>query len=90
MATVKIGIPEEMLALLKRSRLGTRPVIEQIKIALAIHLFQEGIISVGKAASIANEPRAAFELLLAEMGVPALRYDIKDYQQDQESFERAS
>lgn len=89
MATVEIGIPEELLALLKGSRLGDRPVQEQVRIALAIHLFQEGVISVGKAASIADEPRANFELLLAEMGIPALRYDVDDLQRDLEAFERA-
>lgn len=89
MQTVGVDIPEELLALLKRSRLGDRPVPEQIRIALAIHLLQEGVISAGKAASIAGEPRATFEALLAEMGIPALRYDVGDYEKDQEAFERA-
>jgi predicted HTH domain antitoxin len=89
MQTVEVDIPEELLTLLKRSRLGGRPVPEQVRVALAIHLLQEGVISVGKAASIAGEPRAAFELLLTEMGIPALRYDVEDYQKDREAFERA-
>ena len=89
METVEIGIPEELLGLLKHSRLGNRPVPEQVRIALAIHLFQEGIISVGKAATIAGEPRATFELLLAEMGIPTLRYGVEDYRRDREVFERA-
>lgn len=89
MQTVGVDIPEELLTLLKRSRLGDRPVPEQVRVALAIHLLQEGVITVGKAASIAGEPRATFELLLAEMGIPALRYDAEDYQQDREAFERA-
>ena len=89
MQTVEVDIPEELLTLLKRSRLGDRPVPEQVRVALAIRLLQEGVISVDKAASIAGEPRATFELLLAEMAIPALRYDVKDYQQDREAFERA-
>ena len=86
MATIEIGIPEELLALLKGSRLGDRPVQEQVRIALAIHLFQEGVISVGKAASIAGEPRANFELFLADMGVPAVRYDVDDLLEDRETM----
>lgn len=89
MQTVEIEVPEELLALLKRSRLGDRKVAEQVRVALAIHLFQEGVVSVGKAASIAGEPRGAFEILLAEMGIPALRYGVDDYKQDLEAFERA-
>lgn len=86
MESVEIGIPEELLELLKRSRLGQRPVQEQVRIALAIHLLQEGVISAGKAASIAGEPRANFELLLAEMGIPAVRYDVDDLFEDRETL----
>jgi predicted HTH domain antitoxin len=50
---------------------------------------QEGIISVGKAAKIAGEPRASFELHLAEMGIPALRYDVEDLLRDRDAFARA-
>ena len=35
------------------------------------------------------EPRATFERLLADMGMPALRYEIENYRQDREAFERA-
>jgi len=40
MQTVEVDIPEELLTLLKRSRLGDRPVPEQVRVALAIHLFK--------------------------------------------------
>lgn len=74
MKTKRVDVPEEVLSLLKESKLGQRPLADQVKAALAIHLFQEGIISVGKAAEIAGEPRATFELMLGEMGIPAVRY----------------
>lgn len=89
MPTVAIDIPEDLLNLLKRSRLGGRDTAEQVRIALAIHLLQEGVITASKAASIAGEPRAAFERLLGEMGIPSLRYDLGDYEQDRAAFERA-
>lgn len=89
MPTVGVDLPEEVVTLLKGSRLGDRPVGEQVRVALAIHLFQEGVISVGKAAAIAGEPRATFELLLGEMGIPPVRYGLEDYRQDREAFERA-
>lgn len=89
MKTKKVDVPEEVLSLLKESKLGQRPLADQVKAALAIHLFQEGVISIGKAAEIAGEPRATFELMLGEMGIPAVRYTLEDYRQDGEAFERA-
>jgi predicted HTH domain antitoxin len=89
MATVAVEVPEELVALLKTSRLGKLPVAEQVRVALAIHLFQEGVISVGKAAAIAGEPRATFELLLGEMGIPPVRYGPQDLWRDRQAFERA-
>ncbi len=82
MKTKRIDIPEELLDLLGRSRLGQRPRADQVKTALAIHLFQEGIISIGKASELAGEPRVAFELFLNDIGIPTVHYDVADYQQD--------
>jgi len=89
MQTTGVDIPQEVLTLLKGSRLGDRPVADQVRVALAIHLFQEGVISAGKAAAIAGEPRATFELLLGEMGIPPVRYGLEDLRQDRTAFERA-
>ena len=82
MQTKKIDIPAELLALLQRSRLGDRPLAAQVKAALAIHLFLEGLVSIGKAAELAGQPRVDFEWLLADMGLPTVQYDVSDYEQD--------
>jgi predicted HTH domain antitoxin len=89
MATQKMDVPEELLALLRQSRLGTRPDADRVRLALAIHLFQEGLISAGRAAELAGEPRATFELLLGDLGIPPVRYDVDDYQADVETIQRA-
>ena len=57
MATIAVEVPEELVVLLRRSRLGSRPAADQVRTALAIHLFQEGVVSVGQAAELAGEPR---------------------------------
>lgn len=80
--TQTIDVPEELLALLQRSRLGSRAGADQVRAALAIHLFLEGLISIGKAAELAGVPRVEFELLLVEMGLPTVRYDLADDEQD--------
>ena len=89
MTTRTIDVPEDILVLLRQSRLGGRPEAEQVRMALAVHLFQQGVISVGRAAELAGEPRATFELLLGEMGIPPVRYDLEDYERDKEAIERA-
>lgn len=82
MKTTTIDIPEEVLALLQRSRLGSRASADQVRAALAIHLYLEGLISIGKAAELAGVPRVDFEWLLVEIGLPTVRYDLADYEQD--------
>lgn len=82
MKTRKIDIPEDVLDFLKGSRLGRKSVPQQVQTALAIHLFLEGLVSIGKAAELAGEPRVEFEWELVEMGIPTVRYDQADYEQD--------
>ena len=77
-----IEVPEDLLELLRHSQLRMRPQPEQVKIALAMHLAQEGVISVGKAAELAGETRPAFEQLMGELGLPIVRYDEAEYERD--------
>lgn len=82
MKTVTIEVPDDLLTLLQQSRLKERPFSDQVRWALAIQLFQEGVISVGRAAELAGEPRSSFELTLGEMGIPPVRYTLADYEDD--------
>jgi predicted HTH domain antitoxin len=90
MKTKTVEVPEEILDLLQRSRLGRRSGPDQVRTALAIHLFLEGVISVGKAAELAGEPRVDFEWQLVEMGLPTVQYDLADYEQDRRNFAEAA
>jgi predicted HTH domain antitoxin len=89
MQTKTVDVPEEMLELFRGSRLGERSATEQVKIVLAIHLFLEGLISVGKAAELAAVPRLEFEALLVEMGLPIVQYDLVDFDQDLQGISEA-
>jgi predicted HTH domain antitoxin len=82
MATRTVEIPEEILRLLEGSRLADRPETERVKAALAIHLMQEGVISVGRAAELAGEPRASFEVFLSQLGIPVAHYDASDHDEE--------
>jgi predicted HTH domain antitoxin len=83
-----VELPEELLALLEGSRLGDRPEADRVKVALAVHLFQEGVISLGKAAELSGEPRFAFESLLIQLGIDSAIYDAADYGTDSQTIAR--
>lgn len=89
MGTKQVDVPDELLALLQRSRLASWDAADQVKVALATHLFLEGLISIGKAAELADVPRVEFERLLVEMGLPTVRYELADLEQDLRGFAEA-
>jgi predicted HTH domain antitoxin len=89
MKTTTIEVADDILGLLAQSKLGSWPPAEQIQTALAIHLFQEGVISVGKAAELAGELRPSFERLLVDIGIPPVRYDEQMYAEDLEGLAHA-
>lgn len=89
MQTRRADVPEELFERLQHSRLERRTAADQVEIALAIHLFLEGLISIGKAAELAGEPRVDFEWLLSQMGLPVARYDLADYEQDLQGIAEA-
>ncbi|MCA1723181.1 MAG: UPF0175 family protein [Thermomicrobia bacterium] len=82
MSTAQVEIPDEILTLLEQSPLTGRAHADQVKIALATYLFQERLVSIGRAAELAGEPRAAFELLLSQMGIPPAWFTKADWEHD--------
>lgn len=82
MSTQPVEVPEELLELLQGSRLAAHDHAGQVAAALAIHLFLEGLVSIGRASELAGVPRLEFESLLVEMGLPVVRYDLTDYERD--------
>lgn len=89
MNTAPVEIPDEILLLLEQSPLAGRPHTVQVKTALALYLFQERIISIGRAAELAGEPRATFELLLGQMGIPPARFTKDDWEHDGRAIKEA-
>jgi predicted HTH domain antitoxin len=87
--TIEVAVPADLLELLKESRFGERSVEDQFRIAMAIHFLQQGIISTGKAASIAAVPRAEFELTLGEAGIPYVTYTLGDYLEERKTWLKA-
>ena len=79
MTTVSIEIPGEVIH-------ATRMTPEDLKRELAIHLFQEGKLSFGKARELAGLTAWAFQQLLGSREIP-VHYDIQDYLEDQAAID---
>jgi len=60
---------------------------EELKRELAIHLFEEGRLSFGKARSLAAMTVWEFQQLLGSRGI-VVHYDIEDYEEDLETLKR--
>jgi predicted HTH domain antitoxin len=48
---------------------------EELKIFLAIKLFEEGIVSLGKAAEIVGYSEQTFSKILLKKGISPIKYD---------------
>jgi len=83
-----VEVPSDLLDLLARSRLSGRDKAGQIRVALAIHLFVVGDISLGKAAELSGETRPGFENLLLELDVPIVQYGEEEFRQDMAALEK--
>jgi predicted HTH domain antitoxin len=89
MKTKAVAVPEDVLALLRKSKLAGRSEADQVRAILAIHLFQEHLISIGKAAELAGENRSDFELMMVNLGFPVVWYDEAELEKDLRSLDVA-
>ena len=75
-AKVAIEIPREVVHATKMSP-------EELRQELAIHLFQQGKLSFGKAKEMAGMTFWTFQQLLGGRGIP-VHYGVEDYEEDLE------
>jgi len=73
-ATISIEIPREVTHI-------ARMTPEELRVELAVYLFQQGKLSFGKAREVAEMTAWAFQQLLGARGIP-VHYDVEDYEQD--------
>ena len=73
-STIAIEIPREVIH-------ATRMKPMELKQELAIHLFQQGRLSFGKAHEMADMTVWVFRQLLGSRGIP-IHYGVDDYGQD--------
>ncbi|WP_259192476.1 UPF0175 family protein, partial [Salinibacter ruber] len=79
-STVTFEIPREVLH-------ATRMSEDELRRELALHLFDEGKLSFGKARELAGMSVWDFQQLLGHRGI-AVHYDVKAYEQDRQTLKR--
>ena len=84
MSTVTVQIPEEALTL---AGLDDQPVSERARQLVALELFREGRVSMGRAAELAGQTLEDFMEFSAQREVP-LHYMAEDLEQDRETAAR--
>jgi predicted HTH domain antitoxin len=75
-------------ALLRAADLDDSHLSEEVARLLAVELFREDKVSLGRAAELCQTPLAAFMDFAAKRGVPPLRYGFEDLEEERRSTER--
>ncbi len=84
MSEVFVSVPQDLTRIL---RVSEKDLPKVVRLYLAIELYREGKISLGKAAEIAKVSKWKMMEILASKGIP-LQYDEEDLKEDVETLER--
>ena len=81
---IELDLPQDVIFVMKGME-KPEEVKNKLKLALAILLFQEETISLGKAIELAEMSRVRFIEVLKKQGVSAYKYSEKDFKKDQQA-----
>ena len=73
---------------MKAANLEAADLSQEATRLLALELYREGRVSLGRAAELCQTPLAAFMDFVAKHGVPALRYSFEDLEEEHRSTDR--
>lgn len=82
---IEVELPRDIIFAMRGLK-KPQDIGKKLKIALALVLFQEKSISLGKATELAEMSRASFIELLKEHGIPLYEYTEKDFERDQQAI----
>ncbi|MBU0510832.1 MAG: UPF0175 family protein [Chloroflexi bacterium] len=80
--TLNLRLPQDVYLALQSSGLNRDQLEAQASRDMAVQLYTEGRLSLGKAAKMAGLPISAFWLSLVERGIPVFDYTEEDYEED--------
>ena len=82
---MRVDLPS---ALLRAANLEERNLSQEAARLLALELYREDKVSLGRAAELCQTPLAAFMDFSAKHGVPPLRYNYDDLEEERRSTDR--
>jgi predicted HTH domain antitoxin len=85
METVDVKLPSELLRV---ANLEESSLSQEAARLLALELYREDKVSLGRAAELCQTPLAAFMDFAAKHGVPPLRYSFEDLEEERQIAER--
>ena len=85
METVDIKLPWELLRV---ANLEESSLSQEAARLLALELYREDRVSLGRAAELCQTPLAAFMEFAAKHGVPPLRYSFEDLEEERQTADR--
>jgi len=80
---INIDLPSDILLTINETE---KELKKRIKISLAIQLYQQKKVTIGKASQIASLTRLEFETLLSDYGIPISNLEIEDVLSDIEKL----
>jgi predicted HTH domain antitoxin len=85
METVDVKLPSELLRV---ANLEGSSLSQGAARLLALELYREDKVSLGRAAELCQTPLAAFMDFAAMHGVPPLRYSFEDLEEERQTADR--
>ncbi len=85
METVDVKLPSELLRV---ANLEEGSLSQEAARLLALELYREDKVSLGRAAELCETPVAAFMDFAAKHGVPPLRYSFEDLEEERQTADR--
>ncbi len=79
MNTVDVKLPSDLL---EAANLETKDISQETARLLALELYREDKISLGRAAELCRTPLALFMDFVAKHGVPPLRYSFEELDEE--------
>ena len=86
-ATVKISFSPDVFVAMRMIGLEGEDLAREMKMVMAVDLFKRGLLSIGKAAELAEMCLADFMDLLVRNEVAVAKYTLEDFRQDMEALE---
>ena len=85
METVDVKLPSELLRV---ANLEEASLSQEAARLLALELYREDKVSLGRAAELCQTPVAAFMDFAAKHGVPPLRYSFEELEEERQTADR--